>query len=142
MKWPLMTPEELHTFGIEAILPYLEKEEVTVEHANLDPTQNPQIVGKRWNAPAFIAVRTACYPRKGELTSEEFDRILAWADQHRATAFFASVGVACIAHPDKSEITDESEMGLPIRHGGFNIAYEGLVIMVTPDRVKLWPQGR
>ena len=85
-------------------------------------------------------MRTACYPSKGQLSPAEFSHWLAWADKHQATAFFASVGVACVAYPDRSEVRSESDMSLPIKNAGFNIAYEGLVVMTTADRVKVWPQ--
>lgn len=137
MRWPLMTQEEIHGFGIEVILPYIQKEGVTIESVNLDPKKNPQIVGRRWNSRAFVAVRTACYPNKGELSQHECVQIIGWAVQHDATAFFASVGIACIAYPDKSPVHNEADMSLPIRHAGFNVAYEGLVILNTSDRVRV-----
>ena len=31
MKWPLMSTEEVHAFGLDAIRPYLEKEGVAIE---------------------------------------------------------------------------------------------------------------
>ena len=138
MKWPHMTPDELHTFGIEAILPRLKKEGVTVRSVNRDLNANPQIAGERWGNRALIAVRTACYPNKGALTEEEHRRIVNWADQHGATAFFASVGIACAAYPDKSPVTSEVDMGLPIRNAGFPVSYEGLLVMTSSDRVKVW----
>lgn len=138
MEWPLMTYEELQAFGVELILPYLQKEGVNVETINPDPKTNPQIVGKRWGSLAFIAVRTACYPEKGELTQQEHLQSLNWADQHGATAFFASVGIACVAYPDRSPVTNDADMRLPIRNAGFNVAYEGLVIITTSDRVQVW----
>jgi len=139
MNWPQMTTEELHKFGIELILPYLEKEGVTIEAVNPDIKINPQIVGRRWDKIAFITVRTACYPAKGELTSEEHFQILDWADKQGATTFFASVGIACVSYPDKSPVTTDADMRLPIRDAGFNVAYPGLVIMTTSDRVRIQP---
>lgn len=139
MNWPLMTNEDLHTFGIELILPYLEKEGVTIESVNPDIKSNPQIVGRRWGGLVFIAVRTACYPSKGELTSEEHLQILDYADKRGATAFFASVGIACVSYPDRSPVITDADMRLPIREAGFNVAYPGLVIMTTSDRVQVWP---
>jgi hypothetical protein len=130
-----MTKEELHEFGIELILPYLETEGVTVESVNPNIKSNPQIVGKRWGTLAFIAVRTACFPSKGELSSDEHLRMLDWADRHGATAFFASVGIACGCYPDKSPVTESAHVGLPIRDAGFHVAYPGLVIITTSDRV-------
>ena len=137
MKWPLMTAAEVHAFGIEAILPYVQKEGVAVESVNANPAQGPQIVGQRWGSLAFIMVKTACYPHKGQLTPGEFNHWLAWADRHGATAFFASVGITCVVYPDQSDVRDEQEQSLPIRHAGFNIAYEGLVVMTTSNRVTI-----
>ena len=135
MTWPLMPPAELHAFGIEMILPQIQKEGVTIQHVNVNPAQGPQVVGQRWGSLAFIIVRTACYPETGALSGEEFTHWLAWADRHGATSFFASVGIACVAYPDRSDVQDEADMRLPIKHGGFNIRYEGLRVMTTSDRV-------
>jgi len=137
MEWSLMSVEEIHAFGIEVILPYLKKEGVTITEVNSDPSMNPQIVGQRWDSPAFIYVRTALYPDKGALSEKEFMDGLAWADKHKATAFFASVGIACLNYPDKSEVKSDEHMKLPIRKAGFAVAYEGLVIMATSDRVRI-----
>jgi hypothetical protein len=141
MKWPLMTADELHAFGIETVLPYLKKEGVTVQSVSTDRKTNPQIIGERWGTTAFIAVRTACYPDKGALTPEEHMQLLAWADQHGATAFFASVGVACVAYPDRSPVTCEADMQLPIQNGGFAVAYEGLLVLAVSDRVQVWNES-
>lgn len=135
-NWEIMTRQEIHEFGIKAILPYLEEEGVTIEQVNSDLRMNPQIIGKRWGSPAFIAIRTSCYPNKGELTADEHAQLMNWADKHGAAAFFASVGIVCISYPDKTD-TIERDMCLPIRNGGFNISYAGLVVVTTSDRVQL-----
>lgn len=135
MKWELMTEREIHEFGIQTIIPYLEKEGVTVEKVNPNPELNPQIIGQRWGKPTIIAVRTACYPNKGQLTMNEHMQLMHWADKHGAIPFFASVGIACASYPDKTPAI-ENDMSLPIRNGGFYIAYEGLVVVTTSDRVR------
>lgn len=141
MEWPLMSDQEVHAFGIEAILPYLAKAGVTVESVNRNSEMSPQVVGQRWASIAFVFVRTALYPNKGELGEAEFMRCLAQAKEHRATAFFASVGMACTHYPDKSTVENDTDMQLPIRNGGFAVSYEGLVVMTTSDRVRVWGQG-
>jgi hypothetical protein len=135
LEWSLLSDEEIHVFGLETILPFLEKEDVTIDSVNRNLGQNPQVVGQRWGALAFIFVRTAMFPNKGEVTESQFMQCLEWADKHGATAFFASVGVACTNYPDKSEVQNDSEMSLPIRNAGFAVAYNGLVVMTTSDRV-------
>lgn len=76
-KWPLMSAEEVHAFGLEVILPFLKKEGVAIESVNRDPGMNSQIVGQRSGSLAFIFVRTALYPNKGELTEAQFKQCLA-----------------------------------------------------------------
>jgi len=141
MKWPLMSDEELHAFGIDIILPFLKSEDVTVEAVNHDPKLTPQIIGQRWGSLAYIYVRTAMLPRMGALTETQFMHGLSWADSHRATAFFASVDLICTDYPDKSPVTIDADSRLPIRHGGLKAKYEGLVVMITSDRVRVMGQN-
>lgn len=141
MKWPLMSDEELHAFGIDIILPFLKKEGVTVETVNRDPKLTPQIIGQRWGSLAYIYVRTAMLPSMGSLTEAQFIHGLGWANSHRATAFFASVGLICTDFPDKSPVTNDADSRLPIRHGGFMANYKGLVVMMTSDRVRVMGQS-
>ena len=136
MNWSLMDAQEVHAFGIQTVLPYIQKEDVKIESVNPELAMNPQIVGQRWGTLAFIFVRTALYPDKGELTDAQFMKCLRWADEHNATAFFASVGIACRNYPDKSPIDSDADMRLPIKNAGFAVAYEGLTIMTTSDRVR------
>jgi len=134
-SWALMNAEEIHAFGIDAILLYVQKEGVTIQAVNRDPAKDTQIIGERWGSAAVIYVRTALYPGKGEQTQEEFFLGLKWATEHQATAFFASVGLACINYPDRSPVTNEEDMKLAIRYAGYAVAFEGLLVMTTSDRV-------
>lgn len=140
-RWSLLDDLEIHAFGIDSILPYIVKSGVTIQGVNRVLDMNPQIVGERWGSPAFIYVRTALYPGKGELPQDEFFRCINWAAQHRATAFFASVGLACINYPDRSPVMNDADMRLPIRNGGFAVSYQGLQVMTTSDRVSMLDEG-
>jgi fumarylacetoacetate (FAA) hydrolase family protein len=138
MKWPIMSDDEIHSFGIQLILSYIEKEDFVIEQVNSDSKMNPQIIGKRWGSLAFVYVRTACYPNKGALINEDqFIQYIEWAEKHNATAFFASVGLACSNYPDKTPVKKESDWSLPIRNAGFAVAYEGLLLMTMSDRVQI-----
>lgn len=133
MEWPLMTEEEMHTFGIEIILPYIEKEGIEIKLVCDKMDKFPQIVGQRNGAFVYIFVRTECYPGKGHLTKDEYELYLTWAEEHSAVPYFASVGIACASYPDKTEVTTEEDMSLPIRHGGFYVAYPGLELMTRKN---------
>jgi hypothetical protein len=133
-----MNDQELHEFGLQAILPYVEKEGLTIQAINSDSTKIPQIVGERWGSLAYVFVRTSCFPQKGSLDDGDFLGCLHWANTHAATAFFASVGVRCVRYPDDTPVNKESEMGIPYKNASYHIAYDGLLIMTTTDRVKVW----
>ena len=126
MKWPLMTQAEIHQFGIESILPYVEKEGISVESVNRELGRDPQIVGTYQGGRVFVIVRTAMYPSKGELPASAVKQFREWAQQHRALLLFASVGLACRNYPDRTEVKDDASMQQPIKNGGFAVSYQGL----------------
>jgi hypothetical protein len=128
----LMTEDEIHNFGVEIVFNQIQKDGFIVESVNTDRKVDPQIVARKDGRLAFIVVRTACYPNKGEIESEElFGRLVRHADEHNATCYFASVGIA------NAEAENEREMSLPVKGAGFYIAYGGLSIMTFSNRVKV-----
>jgi hypothetical protein len=129
MTWQLMSAAEIHQFGIESILPYLQKEGVNVENVSVKSDENPQVVGTYHGSKAFVFVRTAMYPQKGQLTISEVQRCMVWAQQHNALALFASVGLACTNYPDRSEVKGDGEMQKPIKNAGFAVSYQGLAAL-------------
>jgi len=130
-----MTEEEIHDFGIEIVVGQLKKEGYEIEGVNTDLGMNPQVVGRKDNQLAFVAVRTACYPEKGRLEKSVHFQMIEHADQHGAIPYFASVGIA------NADAKTETEMGVPVRGAGFHVAYEGMVIIARSDRVKIWDEG-
>ena len=126
--WPLMTEAELHALGVDLLLPLLENERFTVETVDRSPSQLVQVTGRRWTLPGVIAVRAACYPERGELTRDEFHRLLEAAREAGGLPFFARLGLACIAYPDGTEVTDEGDRGRPIRGGRFRLDFDGLLL--------------
>jgi hypothetical protein len=137
MNWPVMDADEIHEFGLRAILPHLIKEGVAISEINVSLGKKPQVIGTRWGSAAHIYVRTGLYPNKGELSDIAFANGLEWAVKNDATAFFASVGLACTNYPDKSPVKDETNVRLPIRNAGFAISYEGLLVMTTSDKIRV-----
>lgn len=125
MAWELMSHDEIHKFGIKSILPYIQKEGFEIEGVNDDPRTSPQVVGTVDSQKAFLAVKTAMYPEKGVLSQDEKSRFVAWARQQGGVALFASVGLACMNYPDKSEVQGDADMSKPIKNGGFAVSYQG-----------------
>lgn len=133
MPTQLMSAAEIHEFGIEVVFQQLQKDGHEILAVNTDLGKNPQIVAKKDNQLQFILVRTACYPKKGEIENDSVAmQAIAHADLNNATCYFASVGIA-----NSSGKTD-SEMAVPTKGAGFFVAFEGLVILTRSDRVKVW----
>src|SRR5262245_44543390 len=122
-----MTNEELHRFGIELILPYLEKgrcyRRIGEPRHQEQSSTCKQALGK-----ARIHRRADCLlPVQGRSNAgRAFFKFFVGADNHGATAFFASVGVACATYPAKSPVTTDADTQLPIRDAGFYVSYPGL----------------
>ncbi len=129
-----MTMEEFHNFGIEIVFNQLKKEGYEIQSTNTEHGMNPQIVGKKGNQLAFVAVRTACYPGKGQLEESVHFQMIEHADKHGAIPYFASVGIA------NAGATTDEEMAVPVKGAGFHVAYEGMVIIARSDRVKIWDE--
>lgn len=126
--WPLMTEAELHALGVDLLVPLLGNDRFDVESVDRDPSKLVQVTGRRWGLPAVIATRTACFPERGDVTLDEFYRLLAAARKIGGLPCFASVCLVCVAYPDGTEVTDDSDRGKPIRGGRFQIDYNGLLI--------------
>jgi hypothetical protein len=118
-----MSIEEIHEFGIEIVFNQLKKEGYEIQSVNTDLGMNPQIIAKKGSQLAFIAVRTACYPEKGQLEESVHFQMIEHADKHSAIPYFASVGIA------NADGTTAAEMAIPIKGSGFHVAYEGMVII-------------
>lgn len=95
MQKQLMSAEEIHAFGIEVVCKYLQKDGHEIIEINTTPGINPQIVARKDEGLEFIVVRTACYPDKGQIESEQLAlQCIAHADRHHAICYFASVGAS------------------------------------------------
>ena len=128
----LMTEDAIHDFGIEVVIKDLQKEGYTVESANNQIGQNPQIVARKDRNLVFVFVRTACYPAKGQMESDQLHfRCIEHAEQHDALPYFAGVGIC------NADGKTEAEMATPIKGAPYYVAYEGMLIMTRSDRVFL-----
>ena len=82
---------------------------------------NPQIIAKKENHSAYIAIRTGCYPGEGQLEESDHSKMKELAELDGAVPFFVSVGIA------NSDSKTEEGMGIPIKGAGFNAKRSGLI---------------
>ena len=122
----LMTEADVHAFGVEIVYKQLIEAGWTVESADVyaDREEHPQIVASKDGKFAFFVVRTAIYPGRGRIEGEEvFRHQVQLANDHGATCYFASVGIA------NSEGKTEEEMTVPVKGVAYHVAFDGLVKM-------------
>jgi hypothetical protein len=131
-----MTVEEIHDFGVQIVYSELKKEGYEIISVNADYGMNPQIVGKKDDQLAFVAVRTACFPEKGQLEQSIVSELIEHAERHQAIPYFASVGIA------NAEAECDDEMSIPVKGAGFHVAYEGMVVLARSSEVRIFDKGR
>lgn len=131
----LMTTAEIHDFGIEVVVGYLQKEGYSIEGVNANLGQNPQIVARKGDLYKFIAVRTACYPNKGKFeTPEEAAALIKHAEKHGALPYFAAVGIA------NADSYTAEQCGTPVKGAPYHIMFNGLLLMADANKVKIWDE--
>ena len=126
----LMTDADIHAFGVEIVCKQLEKDGWQIESADAlaDVRTEPQIHAQKDGELAFFVVRTGLYPGRGrfEEGQEAFETLVRHASAHRASCYFASVGIA-----NSKGKTDE-EMSIPVKGVAYHVEFNGLVKMELP----------
>ena len=125
-----MTAGDIHAFGVEIVCKQLEKDGWLIDSADAlaDIVSEPQIVAQKEAEFAFFVVRTGMYPGRGrfEEGNDVFGTLVKHAAEHRASCYFASVGIA------NSEGATEEEMSIPVIGVAYNVEFDGLVKMELP----------
>lgn len=126
----LMTPQDIHAFGVEIVYKQLEKDGWVIESADVlaDLHSEPQIVANKDGELAFFIVRTGMYPGRGRFDEgqDAFNKLVRHARAHGASCYYASVGIA------NSEGKTDEEMSVPVKGVGYNVQFDGLVRMELP----------
>ena len=126
----LMTPQDIHAFGVEIVYKQLEKDGWMIESADVlaDLHSEPQIVANKDGELAFFIVRTGMHPGRGRFDEgqDAFNHLVRHAMAHGASCYYASVGIA------NSEGKTDEEMSVPVKGVGYNVQFDGLVRMELP----------
>jgi hypothetical protein len=126
----LMTKADIHAFGVEIVCRQLQEDGWLIDSADAlaDRGTQPQIIAQKSEEYAFFIVRTALYPNRGrfEEGQDAFETLVRHANEHSASCYFASVGIA------NSEAKTEAEMSVPVKGVAYHIEFDGLVKMELP----------
>lgn len=116
----LMSPDEIHDFGIEIVTKDARKMGYKIISINNRLGHDPQIVAEKNGKTFHVLVRTACYPSKGELDEGALGILSEKANSQNSGLLFASVGIA------NANGKTDSEMGQCVRGAGFYVSYQGM----------------
>ncbi len=126
----LMTPDDIHAFGIEILFKQLEKDGWVIQSADIaaDLSSEPQIIAEKEGELAFFVVRAGLYPGRGRFEEgmEAYERLVKHAREHGASCYFASIGLA------NSTGKTEEEMSVPVKGVAYNVQFDGLIRMELP----------
>lgn len=125
-----MTEADVHAFGVEIVYKQLVEAGWTIDSADVlaNREEHPQIVANKDGETGFFVVRTAIYPGRGRIEGEDvFRHLVSLADDHGASCYFASVGIA------NSTGKTEEEMTIPVKGVAYHVAFDGLVKMALPE---------
>lgn len=133
MTTNVLSPDEIHRFGIQIVRQELEQSGHEIVDVIGDPALQPQIVARDPRGRLlFIAVRTACYPERGTLDDTIAAGLIAHAKKFDALACLARVGIANAA------AQSEAQRSIPVRGAPFETAYDGLEVVRSSCRVVLF----
>ncbi len=128
----LMTPQDVHAFGVEIVYKQLVEDGWNIESADVlsDIRTEPQIVANKEGERAFFVVRTDVHPLRGRFEEGEqvFVDLVQHAKDNGATCYYASVGLA------NSEGKTEEEMSIAKKGVAYNVVFEGLIKMEMPPK--------
>lgn len=121
MKKEKMTKEELHKYGIQLMISYLNKREYTIMETNYLLDTNPQIVAQKGNELAFILVSTFMYPQKTvSFDKVTIDVLKKSAENYGAKCYVAKIGLA------NAEAKNTKELAVPYKDIDFIVKFKGL----------------
>lgn len=117
----IMSPEEIHSFGIEVVARSMRDEGYEDVLISKDPQSDPQITALLDGQKINVMVRTAMFPERGQLEStESLKQTIMDAQKKGELCLFSSVGLF------NSEAENEADTSLPIRGAAFYVSYKGL----------------
>ena len=118
----LMNLEELHFMGIKVVYKDLIDKGYEVLNVRKELDVNPQILAKKDDQFHMVVVKTGFYPEMGLVLPEIILQVRDLGKKHKATCWYASVGIA------NGQGQTEEEMGRPVVDGEYYINYKGLIL--------------
>ena len=123
MAEELMTEQEIHLFGLQVLIQFLEGKGYEIEFAQPDKASLPHVVAGCGDQITFIIAATDVYPNKGKVSDADKAAVLEHAKQFNANCACAYLG---IANAVGVENKDKALMGKAYRNARFVTDFGGL----------------
>lgn len=130
MSEELMTEQEIHLFGLQVLIQFLESKGYEIEFAQPDKASLPHVVVKMGEQITFIIAATDVYPNKGKVSDADKAAVLEHAKQFNANCACAYLGIANAVGVEKK---DKALMGKAYRNTRFVTDFGGLEFICFED---------
>ena len=123
MKQRLLTEQEIHELGLQALVPWLEQHNFKIDYMQTDKNVVPHIFALSGKILTVIVAATAMYPDKGVVPEGDKAYALRVAGDLHALCATASIGLVNV---DGLPAADKKLMGTPLRDGHYKADFGGL----------------
>lgn len=119
----LLNEQELHMLGLQALVPWLEGHNFTIDYLQPQKEILPHVFALSGKILTVIVAASAMYPNKGVVNEADKAAALKVAEELHALCAVASIGLVNI---DGLEEYDREIMGTPSRSGHYRADFSGL----------------
>lgn len=123
MAEELMNEQEIHLFGLQVLIQYLEGKGYEIEFAQPDKKSLPHVIAKSGDQLTFIIAATDMYPNKGNISDSDKAAVLEHAKQFEAQTACAYLG---LANAEGVETNNKALMSKAYRNARFVTDFGGL----------------
>ncbi len=130
MAEELMTEQEIHLFGLQVLIQYLETKGYEIEFAQPEKHRLPHVIAKMGDQLTFIIAATDMYPNKGKISDADKAAVLDHAKQFNAQTACAYLG---LANAEGVETKNKELMTKAYRNARFLTDFSGLEMICFED---------
>ncbi len=126
----LMNKEEIHIFGLEVLVQYLQNNDYKIIFVQPKKEQLPNVLAEKDDAVVFILASTDVYPNKGVVSDVDKAAALEHAKEFDAQVACAYLG---IANAEGVEKNDKELCSKAYKNAGFVTDFSGLEYIQFQD---------
>ncbi|MDY6029422.1 MAG: hypothetical protein SPI71_04070 [Acidaminococcaceae bacterium] len=126
----LMNEQDIHEFGLQILVQWLEGKGYSVEFVQPDKNSLPHVFARAGEMLTLIIASTGVYPAKGSISETDKAAALELAQKLGAQCACARLG---IANADGVEKKDKKLAAIPLKNGRFVTDFGGLEFIRFED---------